>query len=216
MKLKTIATSALLGLVMSTGGLFAQDSISPKPQPRLTIGGYGEAVYTRTFYSDNMYRYSHAASYKDAQGHGRLDLPHVVINLGYDFGKGWTMGSEIEFEHGGNEVAVEIEAEETGEFEHEIERGSEVALEQFWIQKSFGKGFDIRTGWCRTTPLWGRGLSAICTGASDRLHDCRARNVIEAIMWHGNAQSDARRTVEKFRALDKADREAIVKFIEAI
>ena len=51
---------------------------------------------------------------------------------------------------------------------------------------------DIRTGWCRTTPLWGRGLSEKCTGASDRLHDCRARTVIEAIMWHGAAQSDAR------------------------
>ena len=27
---------------------------------RLTVGGYGEAVYTRNFYSDNMFRYSHA------------------------------------------------------------------------------------------------------------------------------------------------------------
>ncbi len=75
---------------------------------------------------------------------------------------------------------------------------------------------DIRTGWCRTTPLWGRGLSAKATGADDRLHDCRARNVIEAIMWHGNTQSDARKSVEKFRVLDKADRDAVVKFIEAI
>ncbi len=75
---------------------------------------------------------------------------------------------------------------------------------------------DIRTGWCRTTPLWGRGLSEICTGASDRMHDCRARNVIEAIMWHGSAQSDARWTVEKFRQLSKADRDAVVAFINAI
>ena len=113
---------------------------------RLTVGGYGEAVFTRNFYSDNMFRYSHADRYKDAKGHGRVDLPHVVIELGYDFGNGWTMGSEIEFEHGGNEVAVEIEAEETGEFEHEIERGGEVALEQFWIQKSFSKALNIRMG----------------------------------------------------------------------
>ena len=113
---------------------------------RLTIGGYGEAVYTRNFYSDNMFRYSHPDRYKDAKGHGRIDLPHVVIMLGYDFGHGWTMGSEIEFEHGGNEVAVEMEAEETGEFEHEIERGGEVALEQFWIQKSFSKSLNIRMG----------------------------------------------------------------------
>lgn len=77
---------------------------------------------------------------------------------------------------------------------------------------------DIRTGWCRTTPLWGRGLHQKCTGsaAADRLHDCRARNVIEAIMWHGNAKSDARRSIENFRKLDKSQRDAVVKFLDAI
>jgi CxxC motif-containing protein (DUF1111 family) len=75
---------------------------------------------------------------------------------------------------------------------------------------------DIRTGWCRTTPLWGRGLSQICSGHSDRLHDCRARNVIEAIMWHGSATSDARKSVENFRALSKTQRDAVVKFINAV
>lgn len=77
---------------------------------------------------------------------------------------------------------------------------------------------DIRTGWCRTTPLWGRGLHQMCTGSStaDRLHDNRARNVIEAIMWHGNKKSDARMTVEKFRNLSKEERDAIVKFIDSI
>ena len=75
---------------------------------------------------------------------------------------------------------------------------------------------DIRTGWCRTTPLWGRGLSELVTGTNDRLHDCRARNVIEAIMWHGNENSDARFAINKFRVLSKSDRDAIVKFIESI
>ena len=76
---------------------------------------------------------------------------------------------------------------------------------------------DIRTGWCRTTPLWGRGLSRRLTGADDRLHDCRARTVVEAIMWHGySKQSDAYRPVEKFYNLPKTDRDAIVKFIESI
>lgn len=75
---------------------------------------------------------------------------------------------------------------------------------------------NIRTGWCRTTPLWGRGLSLICAGHSDRLHDCRARNVIEAIMWHGASNSDARWSIDKFRELSKEDRDAIVKFIDAI
>ena len=76
---------------------------------------------------------------------------------------------------------------------------------------------DIRTGWCRTTPLWGRGLSRRLTGADDRLHDCRARTVVEAIMWHGySKQSDGYRATEKFYNLPKSDRDAIVKFIESI
>lgn len=76
---------------------------------------------------------------------------------------------------------------------------------------------DIINGWCRTTPLWGRGLSLRNTGASDRLHDCRARTVIEAIMWHGySSKSDAHWSIEKFYNLSKSDRDAVVAFIEAI
>ena len=112
----------------------------------LTIGGYGEAVYKYNFFSDNVFRYSHAANYAGSKGHGRVDLPHAVIMLGYDFGHGWSFNTEIEFEHGGTESAVEVEAEETGEFEKEIERGGEVALEQFWLQKSWGKGLNLRMG----------------------------------------------------------------------
>jgi hypothetical protein len=112
---------------------------------RLSIGGYGEAVMSKNFYSDSYLRYTDPSSVKD-QSHGRVDLPHVVIFLGYDFGKGWSMSSEIEFEHGGTESAVEIETEEAGEYESEIERGGEVALEQFWIQKSFMPQLNVRAG----------------------------------------------------------------------
>ena len=113
---------------------------------RLTIGGYGEAVASRMFYSNNYKRYTNAELYKDDKGFGQFDLPHVVIYLGYDFGKGWSLGTEIEFEHGGTESAVEIEEEETGEYESEIERGGEVALEQFWLQKSFSPALNLRMG----------------------------------------------------------------------
>ena len=76
---------------------------------------------------------------------------------------------------------------------------------------------DIRTGWCRTTPLWGRGLSLRLTGAEDRLHDCRARNEIEAIMWHAySPESDAFDSALQFYNLSKEDRDAIVLFLRAI
>ncbi len=84
------------------------------------------------------------------------------------------------------------------------------------IQHQLQMKNNIRTGWCRTTPLWGRGLSMKATGASDRLHDCRARTVIEAIMWHGAKNSDARQSIEKFRKLSKEERKAVVTFIESI
>lgn len=112
---------------------------------KLTIGGYGEVAMTRNYYSDNVYRYSSAASHKD-ENHGRFDIPHAVINLSYDFGKGWLMQSEIEFEHLGTGAASEKEFEEAGEWETEIEKGGEVALEQFWIQKTFLPQLNVRVG----------------------------------------------------------------------
>lgn len=78
---------------------------------------------------------------------------------------------------------------------------------------------DIRGGWCRTTPLWGRGMHSRITGSptADRLHDCRARTALEAIMWHGySPQSDGRRSVELFRELSKPDRDAVCAFVDAI
>ncbi|MCR5363900.1 MAG: hypothetical protein K6E44_04955 [Bacteroidales bacterium] len=112
----------------------------------LTIGGYGEAVFSRNFYSDNVYRYSRPAEYANDPSHGRFDIPHAVIYIGYDFGKGWSMQTEIEFEHTGTGSAVEKEFTEAGEWESEIEKGGELELEQFWIQKTFCPAFNIRAG----------------------------------------------------------------------
>ena len=113
---------------------------------RFSVGGYGEVAYSRNFYSDNGNRYTNPTAYKNDPSHGRFDIPHAVIYLGYDFGKGWTLGTEIEFEHGGTGASVEYEADEAIEFEQEQEKGGEVELEQFWLQKSFGRVFNIRAG----------------------------------------------------------------------
>ena len=113
---------------------------------RLSIGGYGEVAMTRNYYSDNVYRYTQAGTYANDKSHGRFDIPHVVIYLNYDFGKGWTMGSEFEFEHGGSGSSVEKEYEEGGDWETETETGGEVELEQFWIQKTFFPELNVRVG----------------------------------------------------------------------
>ena len=76
---------------------------------------------------------------------------------------------------------------------------------------------DIHGSWCRTTPLWGRGLSYLNTGAEDRLHDCRARNEVEAIMWHCySKKSHAYSSAMNFYKASKSDRDAVVKFLRSI
>lgn len=54
---------------------------------RLHVGGYGEVAMTRNFYSDSYLRYITPDKYRDAKSHGRFDIPHAVIFIGYDFGK---------------------------------------------------------------------------------------------------------------------------------
>lgn len=65
----------------------------------------------------------------------------------------------------------------------------------------------------RTPPLWGIGLLRTVNGHGDLLHDGRARNVTEAILWHGGEAEPARET---FRAMPRAEREALVKFVESL
>ena len=138
--------SVITTILAITATLSLAAQVQPQSAGRLTIGGYGEVALTRNFFSDNVYRYSHPDNYRDDPSHGRFDIPHAVIYLGYDFGKGWTMQTEIEFEHTGTGTAVEKEFTEAGEWETEIEKGGEVELEQFWIQKSFFPQLNVRMG----------------------------------------------------------------------
>lgn len=123
-----------------------EDTVKKQKLSGLQVGGYGEAVMHRFFYSDDFNRYIYPDLYKKNKSRGQFDLPHVVFMLSYDFGKGWKVYSEIEYEHGGTASAIEMEADEFGEYEKEIERGGEVVLEQFWIEKSFGEYAKIKIG----------------------------------------------------------------------
>jgi len=113
---------------------------------KFSVGGYGEIAYSRNYFSDHVSRYSQPEQHKNDPSHGRFDIPHMVVYMGYDFGKGWTFGTEIEFEHGGTGIAYEKEDEEGGEWEQETEKGGEVELEQFWIQKTFSNAAHLKFG----------------------------------------------------------------------
>ncbi|MBD5224680.1 MAG: hypothetical protein HDS68_01765 [Bacteroidales bacterium] len=185
---KRVIRAAILGstVAVATVSAYAEGHSDNSFLNRLTVGGYGEAVYSYNFFSDDYKRYSSPEKYRDAS-HGRFDLPHVVIYLGYNFGKGWSMTSEIEFEHGGVEAAVEIEPEESGEYEKEIERGGEVALEQFYIQKEFFPQLKVRAG-----------MQVVPVGATNARHEPlnffgvyrpEGENTIMPCTWHEVALS---------------------------
>ncbi len=65
----------------------------------------------------------------------------------------------------------------------------------------------------RTPPLWGIGLFPAVSNHSRYLHDGRARNLAEAILWHGGEGQAAR---DAFKALEKTDREALVAFLQSL
>jgi CxxC motif-containing protein (DUF1111 family) len=65
----------------------------------------------------------------------------------------------------------------------------------------------------RTPPLWGVGLTETVSGHTLFLHDGRARNLTEAILWHGGEAKSAR---DKFAALSKSDRAALLGFVNSL
>ncbi|MBR4534102.1 MAG: thiol oxidoreductase [Bacteroidaceae bacterium] len=65
----------------------------------------------------------------------------------------------------------------------------------------------------RTTPLWGIGLQETVNGHTYFLHDGRARNFTEAIMWHGG---EAEASKNKFANMGRDDRKALIRFLQSL
>jgi len=68
----------------------------------------------------------------------------------------------------------------------------------------------------RTAPLWGIGYTDKVMGDGAKagyLHDGRARTLTEAVLWHGG---EADRSRQRFEALSKADRDAVLAFLKSL
>lgn len=65
----------------------------------------------------------------------------------------------------------------------------------------------------RTPPLWGIGLTEVVNGHTRFLHDGRARNLEEAVLWHGGEAEKSRRA---FQQLPIADRQALLAFLQSL
>ena len=65
----------------------------------------------------------------------------------------------------------------------------------------------------RTPPLWGIGLTEKVSGHTRFLHDGRARNLLEAVLWHGGEAAKAQQAV---LAMNKPEREALLRFLNSL
>jgi CxxC motif-containing protein (DUF1111 family) len=65
----------------------------------------------------------------------------------------------------------------------------------------------------RTSPLWGIGLIKTVNKHTTLLHDGRARNIEEAILWHGG---ESQNSTESFKKLSSTDRNQLIKFVESL
>ncbi|MGY2438722.1 di-heme oxidoreductase family protein [Pseudomonas sp. SDO52101_S400] len=65
----------------------------------------------------------------------------------------------------------------------------------------------------RTPPLWGIGLTQAVSGHTQFLHDGRARNLLEAVLWHGGEAKAAQQQVLSFNAEQRA---ALLAFLNSL
>lgn len=65
----------------------------------------------------------------------------------------------------------------------------------------------------RTPPLWGIGLTEAVSGHTQFLHDGRARNLLEAVLWHGGEAQAAQQQVLSFNAEQRA---ALLAFLNSL
>lgn len=65
----------------------------------------------------------------------------------------------------------------------------------------------------RTAPLWGIGLTETVSGHTQFLHDGRARNLMEAVLWHGGEAENAKQQVLTFNAEQRA---ALLAFLNSL
>ncbi len=136
--------SIILILFLTSMTMFGQQQKEiKKTDYKFRMGGYGEMLYQHFDYGANRYNPKNGAKYEKRSN---IDLPRFILSLEYKFTPSIQLVTEIEFEHGGTGSAVELEFEESGEFEMEAEKGGEVVLEQFHISKKFSDLFTLRLG----------------------------------------------------------------------
>jgi CxxC motif-containing protein (DUF1111 family) len=105
--------------------------------------------------------------------------------------------------------------------EHEISRLENQLIRPYTdlLLHDMGEGlsgrpdFEAEKQEWRTSPLWGIGVTEAVNGHTNFLHDGRARNIEEAILWH---DGEAAKSKQFYMSLVKEDRERVLKFLNSL
>ena len=139
-----LPTPASAGQRKQYGQLPAATQADTTGYNKFRFGGYGEMVASFKDYGIN--RFAGTATGNTRTHRNTIAIPRFVLAFDYKFNPKWILGAEIEFEAGGTGSAIELENSENGEYETEIEKGGEVALEQFHITRLIIPQFNVRAG----------------------------------------------------------------------
>ena len=122
----------------------SSNSSSTEEYTKFRFGGYSEMVANFKDYGINRFYGGNDGNPK--KNRNTISIPRFVLAFDYKFNSKWILGAEIEFESGGTGTAFELENTENGEYETEVEKGGEVAIEQFHITRLIHRSLNVRAG----------------------------------------------------------------------
>ena len=109
----------------------------------LSLSGYGEIGFAYHDYGADQSREGGALRDRRVE----FDTTRLVTEIEGTLPAGFELEAEVEFEHGGTGVEKEIEYDEFGEFEQEVEKGGEVQVEELFLEKEFADGrYEVAVG----------------------------------------------------------------------
>lgn len=107
----------------------------------LELSGYGELGFAFLDHGADRSREGGALDDRRLE----FDTTRLVVELEQELPGDLEIEAEVELEHGGTGAAREVEYEEFGEYESEVEKGGEVIVEELYIARSFGR-VDAKVG----------------------------------------------------------------------
>jgi len=118
------------------------DEAAGPEAPRLSVSGYAEMLFSHFDYGTDPTLPGGSAP----DDRYVFDTTRLSVETEVNYGHGLELEAEVEFEHGGTGAALELEHEEFGEYEQEIEKGGEVVLEELYLEKRFGPRLAVKAG----------------------------------------------------------------------